>query len=405
MAKSRRTRIPKLRYTALRGIGWHVAYRDPVTDAPRKHSFGRVPEAEARSQYRLWLIQHLQGQTAKPARSSQNGNDTLELGVVCDAAPGSVLHVASSWLTVEQGRIRKSDGPRARGTISDAVYRDRRKQLRDFLEFMNERHGSGAVGRMRLRDLSMADVEEFNRGIVRQGYSASQVNKRMQIVKAVIDRAGRPEHGGQTLPWNWDSRDTSHGKPTQERTLPSLEHLQGIIAEGELRERTMIWLAIGLGFGQRDLAALRVGQIDAKSYDLRRGKTAIERYGETPQLVWAYLTAYLKAHPRSAGELMFVTRKGLPVVHAKGDSVQQWWHKARKAIGESKETMAGFYVLRHVGATEFGSRAGSSIGDVRRWLGHTVSSRVADVYMRPVSPEQRKLIEWVRKRLNSSKLD
>lgn len=157
----------------------------------------------------------------------------MELGVVCDAAPGSLLHVASSWLTVEQGRIRKSDGPRARGTISDAVYRDRRKQLRDFLEFMNERHGNGAVGRMRLRDLSMADIEEFNREVVRRGYSASQVNKRMQIVKAVIDRAGRPEHGGQTLPWNWDSRDTSHGKPTQERTLPSLEHLQGIIAEGE----------------------------------------------------------------------------------------------------------------------------------------------------------------------------
>jgi len=35
-------------------------------------------------------------------------------------------------------------------------------------------------------------------------------------------------------------------------------------------------------------------------------------------------------------------------------------------------------------------RAASTIRDVKRWLGHTVSSDVADLYMRPVRPEYRK---------------
>ena len=66
--------------------------------------------------------------------------------------------------------------------------------------------------------------------------------------------------------------------------------------------------------------------------------------------------------------------------------------------------MGGFYSLRHLGATEYGSRAGCSIGEMKRWLGHSASSQVADVYMKPVSPEDRQLIEWVRKCLKSGKV-
>lgn len=57
---------------------------------------------------------------------------------------------------------------------------------------MNMRRGAGATARMRLSDLTMDDIEAFNQGIVKQGYSASQVAKRLHIVKAIIDRAGSP---------------------------------------------------------------------------------------------------------------------------------------------------------------------------------------------------------------------
>ena len=192
------------------------------------------------------------------------------------------------------------------------------------------------------------------------------------------------------------------GVPVREKTLPTVDQLRKVLVACSLREQLMVWMAIGLGFGQRDLAAVRVGQIDAKSYDLRRGKTGVERFGETPRLVWTLLQQCVNVDHRKAGDLLFTTRKGMPVVHGRVDAVQQWWNKLRAAIGETPESLAGFYVLRHLGATEFGSRPGCSISDMKRWLGHAASSRVADVYMKPVSPENRDVVEWVRRSLASS---
>jgi integrase len=165
----------------------------------------------------------------------------------------------------------------------------------------------------------------------------------------------------------------------------------------------MIWLGIGLGFGPRDLAAMRVGQLTKGAYDLRRAKTGVERYGDTPPLVWALVSAYQKAEKREPGELLFRTRTGEPLVHGPSNAVTQWWTNLRESIDETGKTLFGFYTLRHLGATEFGSRPGTSIGDVKRWLGHTASSNVADLYMRPVRPEYREVVNWVRARLLSAR--
>jgi hypothetical protein len=43
----------------------------------------------------------------------------------------------------------------------------------------------------------MTDVEAYNQMLVSTGgFSESQVKKRLQVIKQIIDRAGRPEHGG-----------------------------------------------------------------------------------------------------------------------------------------------------------------------------------------------------------------
>jgi len=51
----------------------------------------------------------------------------------------------------------------------------------------------------------------------------------------------------------------------------------------------MIWLGIGLGLEAKDIAVIRVGQITNDAFDLRRAKTGVERYGDTPPLVWMYV--------------------------------------------------------------------------------------------------------------------
>jgi hypothetical protein len=102
----------------------------------------------------------------------------------------------------------------------------------------------------------MEDIEAYNRHIAERGYSASQVAKRIQLVKAIIGRDGRPEHGRQVLTWNWDSRDVVHGLPPRERILPTVKQLKRLLGASDLRGKTMIWLGIGLGLGAKDLAAV-----------------------------------------------------------------------------------------------------------------------------------------------------
>jgi len=155
----------------------------------------------------------------------------------------------------------------------------------------------------------------------------------------------------------------------------------------------MIWLGIGLGLGAKDLAVIRVGQITKDAYDLRRGKTGVERYGDTPPLAWLYVAKYQSEHHRALGQLLFVTRNGEPLVHGLSNAVTLWWTKLRTKIGATNTTLSGFYMLKHLGVTEFGSRPGASIGVVKRWLGHAASSHMADLYMRPVKPEYRQIVK------------
>jgi len=319
--------------------------------------------------------------------------------------PGCLLEVANGLLNYEQSRVRDADEPRSRGTIHPDVFRYRCYYVRAFLKYINEQHGKGAVGKTRVDDLTMQQVEGYNRKLMEDNLSSSAIAHAMQGVRHLIIRAGRPEHGQQTLSWNWESRDRYAGRPQQPRKLPTLDQLKRVLAATDLRGQTMIWTAIGLGFGPSDLSALRVGQIDEIGYDLRRGKTGIQRYGSTPRLVWTYIGRYTDEAERTQGDRIFQSQSGLPLVSGHVNRVQGWWHALRERIGENKDTMSGFYVLRHLGATEFGSRDSCSISDMRGWLGHAASSAVADVYMRPVAPEDRMLIEWIRQKLQSSALD
>jgi integrase len=398
-------RIPKLAFTKTRGIGWHANYRDPLTGVPRKHRFGMVERDKASELYNAWLVEHLRGAPHR-SRSDSNGKPVEVKEAAAKAAqvtPGSLLHVSSNYLYFEEKRTRKPGEPRRAGTISPSVLAEHKFDVADFLKFINKRYGPGSAGHVSVLDLKMQDVEAYNAELVDEGFSDQLVAKRLLAVKAVIDRAGRPEHGEQVLGWNWNARDKLRGKAGTPRTLPTLPQLKAILKDCDARNRAIVWMGLGLGFGQGDLAAVRAGQIDAKTYDLRRGKTGLERYGETPPGVWKAISEYLIEHPREPGELLFVTGTGQPLSHGTTDAVHLWWRRLRISMKELGKTLGGFYVLRHLGATEFGSRSGCSIGGMRRWLGHAASSAVADVYMRPVSPEHRLVVEWVRKELRSKK--
>lgn len=399
MGRHRKRRIPKLRFSKAQGIGWHANFRDRSTGAARRIRFGLVDEGKAVELYNAWLGDHLRGVTRSSLKTREQPDAATKAAMAAKVQPGSLMAVASSYLFHEERRTRKPGEPRSPATICRELLQNKRYDVRQFLSFINQRHGPGAAATVSVIDLTMADVEAYNRKLSEEGLSQSAVKHRMQAVKEVIDRAGRPEHGEQQLTWNWDSRDIYRGKPGTPRRLPTLPQLKAILEHCDARSRAIVWMAIGLGFGQADLAAVKAGQIDKKGYDLRRGKTGLDRYGQTPPGVWAAISAYLKQTPRESEELLFVTQNGQPLAHGNTDAIHLWWRRLKETLGKNGHGLGGFYVLRHLGATEFGSRPGCSLGDMRRWLGHSASSAIADVYMRPVAPEHRAIVEWVRARL------
>ncbi len=162
----------------------------------------KTREPEARVAYHRWLAEYLENGPSRPQpkrtrKDARSGSPVSRLNPNRKVAPGSIVHVASGFLAALEARIRQPGEPRRQGTIAKAVYKDRRKHITDFLDYLNEQHGERTTSRMMVADLSMADVEGFDAWGVGEGYSSSQVNKRMQMVKGIIDRAGRPEHGGQ----------------------------------------------------------------------------------------------------------------------------------------------------------------------------------------------------------------
>jgi len=142
MDKHRKARIPKLRFTESRGIGWHVSYRDPETGTPRKHRFGiseRAREEEAVAAYHRWLGEHLNGETPEPLyarkpKSPKSDKPTPSPAETLTASePGSMMDIASGLIASLQARVRGAGERRRQGTIARRGFIDRRRHIRDSL--------------------------------------------------------------------------------------------------------------------------------------------------------------------------------------------------------------------------------------------------------------------------------
>ena len=88
-----------------------------------------------------------------------------------------------------EASIREEGAPRALGTFARPVFVNSEIHIKDFLGFINRRHCKGTVAHIRVEDLPMTDIEMFTRYLVDKRYSASQVGKRMQMVKRIIDQS------------------------------------------------------------------------------------------------------------------------------------------------------------------------------------------------------------------------
>ncbi len=105
MSKTRQ-RIPKLRFTTWRRLGWHVSYRDPQTRSPRKHVFNiRGRETEARILCHAWVLEHLgaNGDGKLPTKVKAPPRVPKAAKLVSD----SLLEIASGFIECERSRAHR----------------------------------------------------------------------------------------------------------------------------------------------------------------------------------------------------------------------------------------------------------------------------------------------------------
>lgn len=103
LGKVRKKRVPQLKFTLIRDIGWHVSYRDPKTGTPRKHRFGAANREQADGLYHEWVARYLRGELPEKTEAKRRRKPTLKTEdsdsdpkrVAAIVVEGSLLHVAS----------------------------------------------------------------------------------------------------------------------------------------------------------------------------------------------------------------------------------------------------------------------------------------------------------------------
>jgi len=203
--------------------------------------------------------------------------------------------------------VRPDGARRARGTISLRVFDDNRRQVINILRWCKDRY-EDRLSRTPFDELmTETDYESMMFHFIKQ-LSDSQINKHRQRFWNIVRFARRGPFKIR-LPFGPEDVRSFGGTETRkQRQMPTVEMIQKILSVASERELLWIWMGLGLGFGNDDLARAQPLHFDAKSYDMRRGKTGIARYVLMRPMVWLYLQEYLKKYPRQNDELLFVTR-------------------------------------------------------------------------------------------------
>ena len=407
-----RRRIPKLSKNTEGPKGrYYASYRDADGKCQRRR-FTR-DRKESEQEYRRWVIEHYDDAADIVIRDGSGFK-----GESVQTLP----HIANAFIKHDEGRVRPDGAARKKGTITLRVFDDNRRQVVSILDWAEKRFGDRLKSESFSDLFTETDYEAMMMSFAKR-LSASQVNKHRQRFWKIADFAKRRPFQVRLSFGPNDVQQFGGVENNRTRRIPTVKMIQATLEAARERERLWIWLGIGLGFGNDDLARACPVHFDKDSYDMRRGKTGFARYGTMWPMVWAHLETYLKSNDRDENDLLFRTRNGLPLVWVKAktddelrngtttrkacmtpykrsDSVWQAFRRLKKRAG-MEDWPEGFYIWRHVGATAYATRDGVGLAALRTFLGHGKSD-AADQYLKPLSPQNKEVVEWVNRMLGST---
>ena len=415
LRKHKKRRIPKLSTKPEPGtLRYYASFRGP-DGKPKRKRFTKDPN-ESELAYHRWVIENYDQSARIIAGDHDAGNANFDQ---------SLPVIANAFIQHEKQRVRSDEARRAKGTISLRAFDDNRRQVVNILRWCKDRF-KDRLSRTPFSELmTETDYESMMLHFVKR-LSDSQINKHRQRFWAIVRFARRAPFRVRCSFGPEDVRAFGGTETRKQRQMPTIDMIQRVLAAATERERLWIWMGLGLGFGNDDLAHARPLHFDSNSYDMRRGKTGLPRYGSMRPMVWLHMQEYLKEFPRNETELLFITSKGNPVVWVRAktedelkygtstsgpsefpykrcDSLSQAWNKLKKRAGLT-EWKEGFYLWRHLGATAYASQPGIGIAQLRTFLGHGKSD-VADEYMKPLTPEIKDVVQWVNQMLDSNDLN
>ena len=258
-----------------------------------------------------------------------------------------------------------------------------------------------SIGRfVKVRDISTLDLQKYKR-LIKKSYSAQRLNLNISVMKAMFHWAKKNEILDFIPNIDIISRENVEHK---QRFVFSSVQIKKLLDLADVQMKAMIWLGLNCGFGCTDCSQLKWSDIDFENSRviLARGKTGIMR--DLP--LWPETIEAIKNVPRKAGNLIFYTKHGRPMISEKHiimestekySSINMVTTRFSRLIKKAEIKVSkgtGFYSLRRAAAT-MAARSGDPFA-VQRLLGHA-DLKMATRYVQDVSKQTDLVIENSRK--------
>ena len=244
-----------------------------------------------------------------------------------------------------------------RGEVCAAYFDRTRTSLRKFIDWIGEDTPFNSIREIKLEDYRSFVLDRPVSKRIKRKISRSTVKEYLGALKTLYRWAYKTylcEH----LPRNMIdfTKMPSAGEP--EIAAFTMDEIRELWATSPERLRCWIALALNCGFGAKDIADLKVGEIDwAGGYiERERSKTKIKAKFK----LWTVTLDLLKKEKPAdaiAEERFFLTEKGSPLVHneivdgvlKRNDAVKCSFWRIQQATGINGGR--GFYSFRKAGAT------------------------------------------------------
>lgn len=337
----------------------------PVSDKPSRQSAGKRGEKPQKPHPDFPLFAHATGRWAKKVA-----------GVMRYYGPWSDPDGAlQKWLELKDYHLAKRTPPEKRDgvTVKYAcnAFLEAKERLVDSGELSRRQFGNyfgickkiiDQFGGWRLvEDLRSEDFREF-RSVLSKGRGLVTLANDVRQVRIVFKWAADEKLIPHPVEFGREFRTPAKSALRRSRTAKG----QRMFEAAEVRTlldsakeplRTMILLSINTGFGQSDISALRLSNLDLESgwVDYPRPKTGVERraplWPETIESLRKVIDERKEPKDPGHADLVFLTRCRVPWVRVstKGGPVDAVACEFAKLLSEAglKRPGLGYYALRH----------------------------------------------------------